>query len=194
MKEIIFATHNSHKLAEVNTIFDGKVKLIGLNDLHFYEEIEETADTLEGNALLKANAIYKKFNKSCFADDTGLEIDALDGSPGVFSARYAGQPTDSKRNIQKVLHEMEQKKNRKAKFRTVITFIASNGAVYSFEGIVHGKIAASPIGKDGFGYDPIFIPDGYDKSFSQLSANEKNNISHRGKAISKLADFLFAKQ
>lgn len=191
MKEIIFVTHNKHKLEEVCTIVSNSIAIKDLSDLKFYDEIEETASTLEGNALLKAKTIFDKFQQSCFADDTGLEIEALNNRPGVYSARYAGEPTDSKRNMEKVLKEMQGIKNRNARFRTVIAFISQDGQTYFFEGVINGHIAENPIGKSGFGYDPIFIPNGYNKTFAELTSEEKNKISHRRKAIDKFTKFLF---
>jgi len=191
MKKIVFATNNLHKLKEVRAILSNKCEVVSLAEIGFSGDIPETADTLEGNALLKAEFIYKKYGIDCFADDTGLEVEALNGAPGVFSARYAGEQADFMANIQKLLAEMHTISDRKARFRTVIAFI-ENGRTYYFEGRIDGTIATEPRGGAGFGYDPVFIPDGYIKSFAELSSTEKNRISHRALAVEKFAEhFLF---
>ncbi len=189
MKKIVFATNNKHKLQEVKAILAGKADVLGLADIGCNDDIPETGNTLEENALLKARYVYEKFNTGCFADDTGLEIEALDGRPGVYSARYAGEPTNSVNNMEKVLHEMEGISNRTAQFRTVIAFIEKD-EIQLFEGIVKGKIAEKPEGNGGFGYDPVFIPEGYEHSFATLSPEMKNSISHRARAVAKLSAYL----
>ncbi len=188
MRKIVFATNNLHKLDEVRSILKGKALIVSLSDIGCTDDIPETASTLEENAVLKASYIYNKFGISCFADDTGLEIEALDGRPGVFSARYAGEPSNSSNNVKKVLTEMEGQVNRTAQFRTMITYL-ENGEYHLFEGIVKGKIATEPRGNTGFGYDPVFIPEGYEKTFAEMSPEIKNTISHRAVAIKKLADY-----
>ena len=189
MNELVFATNNAHKLSEVRSILESEIKIISLNDLHFHEDIPETADTLEGNALLKAKYIYDKFGINCFADDTGLEIEELGGEPGVYSARFAGEDHNSYNNMNKVLTLLANKTNRKACFRTVIALIFDNKTIF-FEGKINGEITLLPQGELGFGYDPIFVPDGYLLSFAQLSEVEKNQISHRALALNKLVVFL----
>ncbi len=189
MREIIFATNNSHKLSEISAILKSKFKILSLNEIGFNEDIPETADTLEGNAALKSAVVFKKFGKDCFADDTGLEVEALNGQPGVYSARYAGEDNDAAKNTAKLLEELKTETNRKAQFRTVISLIL-DGTEFQFEGIVKGEIATKKSGKKGFGYDPVFIPDGFNKTFAEMSAEEKNTISHRAIATQKLAQFL----
>ena len=189
MKQLVFATNNAHKLDEVRAMLEPDYKIISLSDLNCFDDIPETADTLEGNALLKAEYIYNKFGVDCFADDTGLEIDALNGEPGVYSARYAGETHNAQDNMQKVLSKMGNTANRAAHFRTVIALILK-GETYYFDGRVDGDIATSQQGNAGFGYDPIFIPSGYNVSFAQLTADEKNSISHRGRAVKQLVSFL----
>ncbi|MEL0009892.1 MAG: RdgB/HAM1 family non-canonical purine NTP pyrophosphatase [Flammeovirgaceae bacterium] len=188
MSEICFVTGNKNKLREVQKLLSN-YKILSLNDLNFSEDIAETENTIQGNAELKASFINKKFNIDCFSDDTGLFIDSLDGCPGVKSARYAGDNCGSDENINLVLKNLKNISNRNATFRTVICLIKNN-KTYFFEGIVNGKITKERVGNDGFGYDPIFIPEGYDKTFSQLTINEKNAISHRGIAVNKLVNFL----
>lgn len=189
MRKIIFATNNKHKLEEVKAILKNDFEIISLSEIGYNEEIPETADTLEGNAALKAKFVYEKYQIDCFADDTGLEIEALNGRPGVYSARYAGEPSNSKSNLIKVLKEMEGQTNRNARFRTVICFI-ENGEYHYFEGIIKGKIAENPQGTHGFGYDPVFIPNGYNTSFAEMSLDIKNSISHRASAIRKFTNYL----
>ncbi len=188
MKKIVFATNNKHKLDEVRAILSGKVAVLSLSDINCHDEIPETADTLEGNAALKARYIYEKYGVDCFADDTGLEIEALEWRPGVYSARYAGEPSNSEHNMQKVLQEMSGQNNRNARFRTVISYV-EKGEYHLFEGTIEGEISRIPQGKRGFGYDPIFIPTGYTKSFAELSSEEKNKISHRARATRSFADY-----
>jgi XTP/dITP diphosphohydrolase len=196
MKELIFATNNEHKIREISSYLKDTYKVIGLKDKGIFEEISEDYYTLEENALQKAEFVYDKLGLSCFADDTGLEIDALDGEPGVFSARYSriGNPVYpemevARGNIRKVLENMSGKENRKARFRTVIALIYEHKR-YSFEGIVEGTIAFSEKGQEGFGYDPIFVPDNYSTSFAEMTLDQKNAISHRVLALKKLIDFL----
>lgn len=188
--KLVFATNNKHKLDEVRKITSHHpVEIVSLAEITCFDDIPETADTLEGNALQKAHYIQEKFGLNCFADDTGLEVEALNNAPGVYSARYAGPGHDSEANMKKLLHEMEGKENRKARFRTVIALVW-NGKTYTFEGIVNGTITTAKRGENGFGYDPIFIPEGYDKTFAELGDNIKNQISHRAKAVEKLDEFL----
>lgn len=187
--EIVFATHNPHKTEEIRKIAGENLHILDLKEIGCTEEIPETADTLTGNALQKAEFVCQKYGIDCFADDTGLEIEALDGRPGVYSARYAGEQCSFSDNMKKVLAEMEGIKNRKAAFKTVIALILK-GKRYFFEGSIAGEITTSPIGNTGFGYDPIFRPDGYNLTFAELGDEEKNKISHRAIATKKLVDFL----
>ena len=187
--KLVFATNNKHKLDELQHLLSDKITLLSLKDIKCFDEIPEDHDTLEENASQKANFIFEKYNIDCFADDTGLEIDALNGSPGVLSARYAGESKDSEANIQKVLKELEGESNRKARFKTIISLIIDEKE-YLFEGIVEGEILTEKSGHDGFGYDPIFKPMGYNESFAQMSLMDKNKISHRAKATEKLVEFL----
>jgi XTP/dITP diphosphohydrolase len=187
--ELVFATNNAHKLNEVRAIVGARFSIISLKELGCLDEIPETGVTLTENALQKAQYIYHRFHCNCFADDTGLEIEALNGRPGVYSARYAGEHCSFKDNIQKVLYEMKGITNRKACFKTVIALILS-GENYFFEGRINGDIIEYEKGTNGFGYDPVFIPSGYDKTFSEMTNTEKNIISHRALATQKLNDFL----
>lgn len=187
--EIVFATQNKHKLEEIQKIVGDQYKIISLADLNFFEDIPETENTLVGNALMKARFIHEKFHCNCFADDTGLEIEALHGAPGVYSARYAGPACSFEDNMRKVLSQMEGISNRKAQFKTVIALILDNKE-YLFEGSVSGTILEKKSGTQGFGYDPIFLPDGYNESFAEMSAELKNKISHRAVATQKLTHFL----
>lgn len=190
MKEkLVFATNNLHKHEEVSNILKNKINLLSLNDIGCNIDIPETANTLEGNALIKSQFIYNNYKMNCFADDTGLEVEILKGAPGVLSARYAGNDHDSEANMLKLLHNLEGKENRKAQFRTVISLII-DGNKYLFEGIVRGEITNEKKGNSGFGYDPIFIPEGYDKTFAELGHEIKNKMSHRALAINKLCKFL----
>ncbi|OIP83056.1 MAG: non-canonical purine NTP pyrophosphatase [Porphyromonadaceae bacterium CG2_30_38_12] len=189
MQQLVFATNNNHKLEEVRAILTPRFTVKSLSEMSCFDEIPETADTLEGNALLKATYIFDKYKVNCFADDTGLEVEALHGAPGVYSARYAGEENNADKNMQKLLLATAQTNNRKARFRTVIALILNGKPIY-FEGIVGGSIALQPLGESGFGYDPIFIPDGFSLSFAQLGEDIKNKISHRAQAVSKLAHFL----
>ena len=194
MKKIIFATNNEHKLTEVRAILKDTYQVLSLKDINCFEDIPETADNLEDNARQKAQYIYKHYQVDCFADDSGLEVEALGGAPGVYSARFAalegtGEPHDAKANTNRLLRELKDKDNRKAQFRTIICLI-QNGKEYLFEGIVTGKINQQESGSEGFGYDPVFMPDGYDKTFAELGNDVKNTISHRARAVKKLVDFL----
>ena len=209
--KIVFATNNEHKLSEIRAILGPSFEVVSLADIGCHEDIPETGTTLEENALMKAEYIYNKYHLSCFADDTGLEVEALNGAPGVYSARYASlesvatdsQQTlshDSEANMARLLRELANNNNRKARFRTVIALrekkdVCSCGCtsvklVHKFEGIVNGEITREKSGAEGFGYDPIFRPDGYDKTFAELGADIKNQISHRARATQKLAEYL----
>lgn len=190
MKRLVFATNNAHKLEEVSAILGDKIELLSLKDINCQTDIPETADTLEGNALLKSSYIFQNYHLDCFADDTGLEVEALDGAPGVYSARYAGgEGHNAESNMLKLLHEMEGKENRKAQFRTAISLILG-GKEYLFEGIIKGEIIKEKRGDSGFGYDPVFVPEGYNQTFAELGNDIKNRISHRALAVNKLCDFL----
>ncbi len=189
---LVFATNNAHKLAELRAIVGGRYNILSLSDIDCHEDIPETAPTLQGNAEQKARYIKEHYGYDCFADDTGLMVDALDGEPGVYSARYAGPGHDSKANMELLLHNMEHETNRKAHFSTVIALIQGDETRF-FEGRVDGVILREPCGKDGFGYDPIFEPEGRGVSFAQMSADEKNAISHRGRAVAQLMDYLLNK-
>jgi XTP/dITP diphosphohydrolase len=189
MKKLIFATNNQHKLEEVSHLIKGNYKTLSLKDINCFEEIPETSDTIKGNASQKSHYIYDKFGIDCFADDTGLEIEALDGRPGVYSARYAGEEHNFEKNMNKVLSEMNGITNRKARFKTVISLIL-NAKENFFEGIIYGIILTEKRGQEGFGYDPIFQPDGFEKSFAETPLEEKNKISHRAIAIQNLVNYL----
>ena len=184
-KKFVFATNNAHKLEEVTAILGNKIELLSMKDINCHADIPETADTLEGNALLKARYIFENYQLDCFADDTGLEVEALNGAPGVYSARYAGDAHNSEANMKKLLQDMEGIENRKAQFRTVFALII-NGKEHLFEGIVKGEITKHRHGTSGFGYDPVFIPEGYTEMGNEL----KNKISHRALATNKLCNFL----
>ncbi|MGB1324406.1 MAG: non-canonical purine NTP diphosphatase [Flavobacteriaceae bacterium] len=186
--QIIFATNNQNKLKEVQAQLPDEIKLISLKDIGCYEDIPETQKTIEGNAIQKANYIKMKYNKDCFADDTGLEVMALNGAPGVHSARYAGPEKNSKKNIEKLLSSLEKTANRSAQFKTVIA-LHYKGELIQFEGICEGKITRTAKGSGGFGYDPIFKPSVKDKTFAELTLKEKNKIGHRGIAVAKLIAF-----
>ena len=192
MIEILFATNNSNKLYEVQAQLPKSIKLISLKDIEFNEEIPETQNTIEGNAIQKANYVKNKYNLDCFAEDTGLEVEILNGEPGVYSARYAGPEKNTKDNIQKLLYKLKDKANRKAQFKTVIA-MHFKGKLITFQGICKGQITENVMGSEGFGYDPIFKPLGNSKTFAQLSLNEKNKIGHRGRAVTQLIDFFEAK-
>lgn len=188
-KMFVFATNNSHKLEEVKDILGNKIELLSMKEIGCFDDIPETENTLEGNALLKARYIYKHFHVDCFADDTGLEVEALNGAPGVYSARYAGEGHNSEANMKKLLLELEGIENRKARFRTVFALII-NGKEHLFEGIIKGEIVKNRKGTSGFGYDPIFVPEGYSHTFAEMGNDEKNKISHRAIAAQKLCKFL----
>lgn len=189
-RKLVFATNNAHKLQEVSAILGDNVELLSLKEIGCEADIPETADTLEGNALMKAHYIYDKYHVDCFADDTGLEVEALNGAPGVYSARYAGgDGHDSEANMNKLLVELKDKENRKARFRTVIALII-DGKEHLFEGVVNGEIIEERRGGSGFGYDPVFIPEGHTETFAELGNEVKNKISHRARAVEKLCQFL----
>lgn len=187
--ELVFATNNQHKIKEISPLINGSFRLLSLNDIKCFEEIPETSETIAGNASQKSHYIWDKFRINCFADDTGLEIEALNGEPGVYSARYAGKTCSFQDNIDKVLEKMQGENNRKARFRTVISLIIDGNEMH-FEGIVNGTILSEKKGIEGFGYDPIFQPEGYGITFAEMILEEKNKISHRGIATRKLVDFL----
>lgn len=187
--DLIFATHNLHKLTEVKMLLPESINLLSLSDVNYTSEINETETTLEGNALLKAQTIFNHTQINCFADDSGLLVDALNGAPGVYSARYAGEQKNDEDNLQKLLKKLNGIENRKAHFKTVIALVLNNKS-YSFEGIINGTIITEKKGGHGFGYDPIFMPDGYSKTFAELSLAEKSAISHRAIAVKKLVTFL----
>lgn len=190
MRKLVFATNNAHKLEEICAILGDKVEVLSLKDIQCDVDIPETADTLEGNAVLKAEYIYRHYGLDCFADDTGLEVEALNGAPGVYSARYAGgEGHDSEANMRKLLAEMEGKTNRKAQFRTAICLI-EGGAEHLFEGVVKGEIIEEKRGASGFGYDPVFMPEGYTETFAEMGSEEKNRISHRARAVQALCAYL----
>ena len=186
---LIFATSNSNKLKEIKNLLPKEICINDLNSLNFFEEIPENENSIKKNAEFKANFIHSKYNINVFADDTGLEVRVLNGEPGVYSARYAGEDCNSNKNMEKLLKKLINKENRKARFKTVIALVLNN-KLHHFEGIVNGTIAHSKKGDKGFGYDPIFVPEGYKKSFAELSLNEKNEISHRSIAVKKLINFI----
>ncbi len=189
MKQIIFATNNPHKLQEINQIVADRYQIHSLSDMGFFEEIPETSPTIEANALQKAWYIYTHFRVNCFADDTGLEVEALKGAPGVYSARYAGPNCSYADNVNKLLDALQDKALRTARFKTVVALI-HEGKEHLFEGIVNGQILTEARGGGGFGYDPVFLPDGHHQSFAEMSPDLKNSISHRGIAVQKLVRFL----
>jgi XTP/dITP diphosphohydrolase len=186
--ELVFATNNKHKLEELQAIFGKQYKLLSLKDINCIDEIPEDQATLEGNASQKAFYIFNKYGYNCFADDTGLEIEALNNEPGVYSARYAGEERSAEANIKKVLENLAKINNRKARFRTVISLLI-DGTEKQFEGIVNGEILTEKKGASGFGYDPIFQPEGFTTSFAEMGLSEKNKISHRGRAVQKLVQY-----
>lgn len=192
--KIVFATNNSHKLEEIRQILGESIEVLSLADINCHEDIPETAPTIEGNAMMKARYVYDKYGTPCFADDTGLEVEALDGAPGVYSARYAGgEGHDSEANMRKLLHELEGKENRRTQFRTVIALIEQKDGkpvAHTFEGKIEGHISDEKRGTSGFGYDPIFVPEGYEQSFAELGNEIKNKISHRARAVARLAEYL----
>ena len=187
--QLVFASNNKNKIKEIQLLVPSTIQILSLDDIGCTEDIAETADTIEGNAMLKANYVTEKYGYDCFADDSGLEVQALNGEPGVFSARYAGEPKNDENNIAKLLTNLKDVKNKKANFKTVIC-LNSKGKQHLFTGIINGQIIEERIGTNGFGYDPIFVADGYEKTFAELSLEEKSNISHRGIAVKKLIDFL----
>lgn len=189
MREIVFATNNAHKMEEVAAMLGGEYRLVTLRECGITEEILENEPTIEGNALQKARYVHERTGGDCFADDTGLEVDALNGAPGVHSARYATDGHDFEANMRLLLRNMEGKTDRRARFRTVIALIL-DGEEYLFEGVVEGRITEQPAGDHGFGYDPVFVPEGETETFAEMSAERKNAISHRGRAVRKFADFM----
>lgn len=192
MKELVFATNNEHKLRELREIAGEKFRILSLKDINCFDDIPETEPTIKGNALIKANYIKDKYGYDCFADDTGLEVEALGGEPGVYSARYAGEDCDSEKNIDKILAKLKNESNRKARFITYIALILE-GNTHIFEGEVQGEILTERHGEGGFGYDPVFKPVESENSFAEMLAEEKNAISHRGRAVQKLLKFLLEK-
>lgn len=188
-QQIIFATHNQNKCKEINALIGDKYKVITLDEIGISEEIPENGNTFKDNALQKASYLHDKINCDCFADDSGLIVEALNGEPGVYSARYAGEPCDMKKNITKLLNNLAGLTNRKAKFHTTIALIINDKTIF-FEGSISGKIIEKECGENGFGYDPIFVPDGYNQTFAELSNEEKNSISHRAIAVKKLIKYL----
>ncbi len=189
MPSIVFATRNQNKITEANAALNGAFEIIGLDDIGCEEELPETSPTIDGNALEKARYVHRNYQVDCFSEDTGLEVEALDGAPGVYSARYAGPANDAEANMTLLLSNMKGVENRKARFRTVIALIL-DGKEHTFEGVVNGQVIHIKKGRGGFGYDPIFMPDGYNRTFAQMTVEEKNAISHRGQAIAKLKAFL----
>lgn len=187
--KLVFATNNRHKLQEVKDILGSRVEVLSLAEIGCHDDIPETGATLEENALIKARWVSEKYNCNCFADDTGLEVEALGGAPGVYSARYAGEECNSEANMQKLLHNLTGENNRNAQFRTVIALIINNRE-FTFDGIVKGTISTGKMGEAGFGYDPIFVPEGYSQSFAQMGSEEKNRISHRYRATEKLSNYI----
>ncbi len=192
MRQIVFATNNAHKLEELCEILGAQFQVLSLKEIGCHEDIPETADTLEGNAEIKARYVKEHYGYDCFADDTGLEVTALGGAPGVYSARYAGPAHDSKANVELLMKNMEGVDDRSARFRTVIALIEGDRLSF-MTGIVNGTIITEQRGNDGFGYDPIFMPDGFDTTFAEMSMHEKNKISHRGRAVEKLKNYLLSK-
>ena len=186
---LCFASNNAHKVAEIRDMLGGHFVLKTLNDIGCHEDIAETADSIEGNSLLKAQYVWDNYQQNCFADDSGLEVEALAGAPGVHSARYAGEHGNHAKNNALLLQNLDNHKNRRARFKTVITLLI-NGQVQQFEGIVNGQIIAAPRGTQGFGYDPLFLPDGYDRTFAEMSIAEKSQLSHRARAFQRLVAFL----
>lgn len=187
--QIVAATNNQHKLSEIRPLIEPDFRILSLQDIGCHEDLPETQKTLEGNSLQKASYVYNNFHLPCFADDTGLEVEILNGAPGVFSARYAGEQKNSEDNITLLLKNLKDRSNRKARFRTVITLIGLNG-IKKFEGIIEGTILEEIRGSGGFGYDPVFQPNGFNKSMAEMTLEEKNQISHRARAIQKLAAYL----
>lgn len=190
--QLVFASNNKNKIKEIQLLVPQSIQVLSLEDIGCFEEIPETANTIEGNAIQKANYVTDKYGYNCFADDTGLEVEALNGEPGVYSARYAGDQKDATDNMDKLLNNLKDKSKRTAQFKTVIA-LNLNGNQILFTGIIKGKIIEDKVGTNGFGYDPIFVADGYTKTFAELSIEEKSTISHRGFAVKQLVDFLAAK-
>jgi XTP/dITP diphosphohydrolase len=188
--KIIFATNNIHKLDEVKAILGSEIEVQGLKEIGLNEEVEETGSTFEENARLKAQAVFHKIKVPCLSDDSGLEVEALGNAPGVYSARFAGEPVDHEKNIDKLLKSLNEMNNRKARFRTVLCYIDAEGKEEFFTGTVEGYITHEQRGEKGFGYDPVFIPNGYDKTFAQMSSSEKNSISHRARALEKFKQYI----
>ncbi len=188
--KIVFATSNRNKIKEVQNLLPDSIKIIGLTDIECFEEVPETSDTIAGNALQKANYVFNKYKVPCFADDTGLEVESLSGAPGVHSARYAGEEKNNQKNIEKLLFELEDKGDRSAQFKTVIAVVGLDKESICLEGICKGTITKTLTGTNGFGYDPVFRPLGYENTFAEMSLVEKNKISHRGKVVNKLIDYL----
>ena len=187
--KLVFASNNKNKIKEIQLLLPKTIQILSLEDIGCFEEIPETADTIEGNAILKANYVTQKYGYNCFADDTGLEVEALNGEPGVYSARYAGEQKDANDNMDKLLFNLKDKSNRSAQFKTVIT-LNLDGNQNLFTGIIKGKIIEEKIGNNGFGYDPIFVADNYTKTFAELTIEEKSGISHRGLAVKQLVEFI----
>lgn len=186
--KLVFASNNKNKIQEIQALVPNTIQIVSLEEIGCFEDIPETADTIEGNAILKANYVTEKYGYDCFADDTGLEVEALNGAPGVYSARYAGEQKDANDNMDKLLSELKDKSNRKANFKTVIA-LNLKGKQNLFTGIINGKIIEEKNGTNGFGYDPIFVADGYEKTFAELSMEEKSTISHRGIAVKQLIEY-----
>ncbi|VAW28232.1 Nucleoside 5-triphosphatase RdgB (dHAPTP, dITP, XTP-specific) [hydrothermal vent metagenome] len=188
--QLCFATNNAHKLSELRQLVGNSIQIKSLQNIGCFADIPETGNTLQANSLLKAVYVKGNYNFNCFADDTGLEVDALNGAPGVYSARYAGEPSNPENNMQLLLQNLKGEGNRAARFKTVITLLLDGNAPLFFEGVCEGKIASDKSGNEGFGYDPIFIPNGFSCTFAEMTAEEKNRISHRGKAVGKLVNYL----
>lgn len=186
--KLVFASNNTNKIKEIQQLVPSSIQIVSLQDIGCTEEIPETADTIEGNAILKANYVTEKYGFNCFADDSGLEVEILNGEPGVYSARYAGEPKNDDNNMNKLLLNLKDKSNKKANFKTVIC-LNINGEQHLFTGIINGKIIDEKVGTNGFGYDPIFVADGYTKTFAELTMEEKSSISHRGQAVKQLVTF-----
>ena len=187
--KLVFASNNLNKIKEIQLLIPASIQIVSLQDIGCTEDIPETSNSIEGNAILKANYVTQKYGFNCFADDSGLEVETLNGAPGVYSARYAGEPKNDDNNMNKLLDNLKDKDNRNANFKTVIC-LNINGEQYLFTGIINGKIIDKKIGTNGFGYDPIFVADGYTKTFAELTMQEKSSISHRGQAVKQLVDFL----
>ena len=187
--KLVFASNNKNKIKEIQLLVPASIEIVSLEDIGCTEDIPETAHTIEGNAILKANYVTEKYGLNCFADDTGLEVEALNGAPGVYSARYAGEPKDDTNNMNELLFQLEKETNRNANFKTVIA-LNLNGKQELFVGMIFGKITREKVGTNGFGYDPIFVAEGYEKTFAELDMEEKSNISHRGIAVKQLITFL----